>query len=215
MSAINVSAPLIVVETFLILQSGLKHTHCLTLELFSFTSKAKQALYKQSVCIHSMHVFWSVCLYQTKCTRPPLPVQVPDTSLAELWRWMSMETGFLSLILCDLLFIKIKLCVRKHNLFMLRYSYCSTSSLSCINARLCLSYRLRLANSAHFAHLTATFVPNFFSRRWFLPSAVSFNGIYVCVNVLFSVDQLHQIENCIQSIWIISQNKLKVIQFTY
>lgn len=145
-------------------------------------------------CIHSMHVFWSVCLYQTKCTRPPLPVQVPDTSLAELWRWMSMETGFLSLILCDLLFIKIKLCVRKHNLFMLWYSYCSTSSLSCINARLCLSYRLRLANSAHFAHLTATFVPKFFSRHWFLPSAVSFNGIYVCVNV--------SVDICKHSLWI-------------
>lgn len=172
-NAINVSAPLIVVEAFLILQSGPMHTHCRTLELLNFTCKA----IIRPVCIHSMHVFWSVCLYQTKCTHPPLPVQVPDTSLAELWRWMSMETGFLSLILCDLLFIKIKLCVRKHNLFMLWYSYCSTSSLSCINARLCLSYRVRQANSAHFAHLTATFVPKFFSRRCFLPSAVSVIGI--------------------------------------
>lgn len=83
---------------------------------------------------------------------------------------MSMETGFLSLILCDLLFIKIKLSVRKHNLFVLWYSYCSTSSLSCINARLCLSYRVCQANSAQSADLTATFVPKFSQRHWFLPS---------------------------------------------
>lgn len=47
-----------------------------------------------------------------------------------------METGFLSFIPCDLMFIKIKLSVRKHNLFLLCYIYCSASFLSCSSARL-------------------------------------------------------------------------------
>lgn len=59
---------------------------------------------------------------------------VPSTSLAQLWRWTPMERGFLSLIPCDLLFIKLKLCVRKHNLFPPWCGYCSTSPLSCISA---------------------------------------------------------------------------------
>lgn len=92
---------------------------------------------------------------QAKRTHLPPPVQVPGTSLAPLWRWTPMETGFLSLIPCDLLFIKVKLCVRKHNWFPPWRGYCSTSPLSCISARLCLPRAARRARSRSL--LTATF----------------------------------------------------------
>lgn len=80
---------------------------------------------------------------------PPSRCYVPGTSLVLLWRWTPMETGFLSLIPCDLLFIKIKLCVRKHNLFLPWCGYCSTSPLSCISACLCLPCAVCRAGTAH------------------------------------------------------------------
>lgn len=99
----------------------------------------------------SLCVRVSIC--QAKCTHldppPPSRCYVLGTSLALLWRWTPMETGFLSLIPCDLLFIKIKLCVRKHNLFLPWCGCCSTSPLSCISACLCLPCAVCQASTAH------------------------------------------------------------------
>lgn len=90
------------------------------------------------------------CVLVTVHVLSLLRCSVPSTSLlVQLRRWMLMETGGLSFILCDLLFIKIKLCVRRHHLYVLRSGYCSTSSLSCISACPCLSCTLCQANSAH------------------------------------------------------------------
>ena len=83
--------------------------HGVPAPLHAFTSCLHAA--REGGCVLELDWMHTAILSLPRCC-------VAGTSLARLCRWTLMETGFLSFILCDLLFIKIKLCVRKHNLYV-------------------------------------------------------------------------------------------------
>lgn len=105
-----------------------------------------------------------------------------SASLILLWRWCGCRQASWAPLFVDLLFIKIKLSARKHNLFVPWYSSRSAGTLLCSLACLCLSFKMEFrASSSHSAHLKAPYFGNIVDS---IPSNKSFLNDVSCLRFL-------------------------------